>query len=164
MERRVGRYFNLGSRIGSGSFGEIYAGTHFETLEEVAIKTEPAKAKCPQLQRESRIYRCLRIGGEPVVGFPVIRWSGFEGNYNVLVMERLGLSLEELFDSCKRVFSLKTVLMIADQLLQRLEFVHSRGYLHRDMKPDNILLGYNSSTKNILHLIDFGLSKCFYIE
>lgn len=64
MERRVGYHYKLGPRIGSGSFGEIYAGTHSGTSEDVAIKTEPVRTRCPQLQNECKIYRLLRNNGK----------------------------------------------------------------------------------------------------
>jgi serine/threonine protein kinase len=70
-----------------------------------------------------------------------VHWLGQEGDYNVLVLDLLGPSLEDLSQYCGKVLSLKSVLMIADQLLERLEYIHSKGYLYVDMKPDNFLIG-----------------------
>jgi len=86
---------------------------------------------------ETKLYRILQGG----VGVPNVHWFGVEGDYNVMVIDLLGPSLEDLFNYCKRKFSLKTVLMLVDQMLQRVEFVHSRHFLHRDIKPDNFLIG-----------------------
>jgi serine/threonine protein kinase len=72
---------------------------------------------------------------------PNVHWFGVEGDYNVMVIDLLGPSLEDLLNYCKRKFTLKTVLMLADQMLQRIEFIHSRHFLHRDIKPDNFLIG-----------------------
>lgn len=111
MELRVGQKFRLGRKIGSGSFGDIYMGYNIATNEEVAIKLECTKTKHPQLHIESKIYRLLQGG----VGIPSLKWCGGEGDYNVMVMELLGPSLEDLFNFCSRKFGLKTVLLLADQ-------------------------------------------------
>ncbi|CAH8262750.1 unnamed protein product [Arabidopsis lyrata] len=154
MEPRVGNKFRLGRKIGSGSFGEIYLGTDVQTNEEVAIKLESVKTAHPQLSYESRIYRVLQGG----TGIPNMKWYGVEGDYNVLVMDLLGPSLEDLFGYCHRKFSLKTVLMLADQMINRLEFIHSKSYLHRDIKPDNFLMGLGRRA-NQVYIIDYGLAK-----
>lgn len=154
MEPRVGNKYRLGRKIGSGSFGEIYLGTNIQTNEEVAIKLENVKTKHPQLLYESKLYRILQGG----TGIPNVRWFGVEGDYNVLVMDLLGPSLEDLFNFCSRKFSLKTVLMLADQMINRIEFVHSKSFLHRDIKPDNFLMGLGRRA-NQVYIIDFGLAK-----
>ncbi|KAL3625308.1 Casein kinase 1-like protein 2 [Castilleja foliolosa] len=154
MEPRVGNKYRLGRKIGSGSFGEIYLGTHSQTNEEVAIKLENVKTKHPQLLYESKLYRILQGG----TGIPNVRWFGVEGDYNVLVMDLLGPSLEDLFNFCNRKLSLKTVLMLADQMINRVEFVHTKSFLHRDIKPDNFLMGL-ARRANQVYIIDFGLAK-----
>lgn len=153
---RVGGKFRLGRKIGSGSFGEIYIGTNIQTEEEVAIKLEGVRSRHPQLLYESRIYRILQGGP----GIPFIHWYGVEGDYNVMVLDLLGPSLEDLFNYCSRRFSLKTVLMLADQMIARIEYVHSKNFLHRDMKPDNFLIGLGRKA-SLVYLIDFGLAKKF---
>ncbi|GAA0154704.1 non-receptor serine/threonine protein kinase [Lithospermum erythrorhizon] len=91
-------------------------------------------------------------------GIPNVRWFGAEGDYNILVMDLLGPSLEDLFSFCSRKLSLKTVLMLADQMINRVEFVHSKSFLHRDIKPDNFLMGLGRRA-NQVYIIDFGLAK-----
>lgn len=75
------------------------------------------------------------------MGIPSIKYYGTEEDYNVLVLSLLGKSLQDLFEDCGGRFNLKTVLMLTDQILCRLEVLHSRGILHRDIKPDNFLMG-----------------------
>ena len=112
------------------------------------------KTKHPQLLYESKIYRILHGG----LGIPNVRWYGVEGDYNVMVLDLLGPSLEDLFNYCGRRFQLKTVLMLADQLLGRLEYVHTKSFIHRDVKPDNFLIGLGKR-QSVIHIIDFGLAK-----
>ena len=81
--------------------------------------------------------------------------------FHVMVMDLLGPSLEDLFQSCKRNFDLKTVLMIATQLIRRIEKVHEERIIHRDIKPDNFLIGGTDATRDNIYIIDFGLAKCY---
>jgi len=155
MELRVGGKYRLGRKIGSGSFGDIYLGTNINTGEEVAIKLESVKSRHPQLAYEYKVYRILAGG----VGIPNVRWFGREGDFNVMVMDILGPSLEDLFNFCSRKFTLKTVLMLADQMLARIEYVHTKNFIHRDLKPDNFLIGLGRRKLNQIYIIDFGLAK-----
>lgn len=80
----------------------------------------------------------------------------------MMIIDLLGKSLEELFDDCERKFHLKTILMLANQLLCRLEIIHTKSYIHRDIKPDNFLMGRSRSSKaHVVNVIDFGLSKLY---
>jgi len=144
----------MGRKIGSGSFGDIYIGTDVQSGVDVAIKLESVKATHPQLLYESKLYKILSGG----VGVPNVHWYGVEGEYNVMVLDLLGPSLEDLFSVCNRKFSLKTVLMISDQMVNRIEHVHTRNFIHRDIKPDNFLVGIGKKS-NQINIIDFGLAK-----
>merc|ERR1712187_892834 len=115
------------------------------------------KSRHPQLLYESKLYKILAGG----VGVPNVHWYGVEGDYNVMVIDLLGPSLEDLFSFCNRKFSLKTLLMLADQMITRVEYVHAKNVIHRDIKPENFVIGYfkKKADFNKVHIIDFGLAK-----
>ena len=148
--------YKVGKKIGKGSFGEVFQGTDIITNQKIAIKIEPIeKKKISILQEEIKIYekitQCYHV--------PQIIWHGKTDTNRILVMDLYGSSLETL----KRKdfqFTVPIVSRLAIQILQALQQVHDRKVLHRDLKPDNILIGANRDI-NHFYLVDFGLSKNF---
>lgn len=149
----VNNKYRITRRIGGGSFGEIYMGIG-PSGEKVAIKFERQGTRCPQLRHEYKVYR--ELANCP--GFCNVYHFGTQDNYNVMVMDLLGPSLEDLFNRCNRRFSLKTVLQIADQMLERIDTLHSRHLIHRDIKPANFVVGVVDNISTVF-CVDFGLSK-----
>ena len=155
LNSKVAGKYTLIQKIGAGTFGEIYLSSTSKG-EEFAVKIERLSSRSPQLIYESKVLK--QIQGGP--GIPVLKWSGIEGNYTMMILELLGPNIEDLLNMCNRKFSLKTVLMVADQLLTRIEYIHSKSFLHRDIKPENFLIGLGPKS-SLVYIIDFGLSKKF---
>ncbi|CAE8609848.1 unnamed protein product [Polarella glacialis] len=159
LPRVVAGQFCMQGEIGSGSYSEVYLGIDQLSGGQVAIKVEWEKAeKGDKLLGEAKYYEALGQTEHT----PHIRWSGTEGEYNMMVMDLLGPSLDLLFKQGGR-FSLKTVVMLAEQIIDRLEFVHERGILYRDIKPHNFLMGLGEHCSRV-YIVDFGLAKNYRDE
>ncbi|KAJ6232348.1 casein kinase i-like protein [Anaeramoeba flamelloides] len=149
-----GKYL-VKKKIGSGSFGRIHRCVRVSDNEIFAVKFETERQE-GQLEYENKIYKFL--SGNP--GIPNILHFGKDKYEHFLIMDYLGPNLESLFKYCNRKFSLKTVLMIADQIISRLQLVHSKSFVYRDIKPENFVIG-RGPNKNQIYIIDFGLSKLY---
>ena len=164
----VGGKYKLIRTIGSGTFGVVFLA---EDLNRpgypVAVKVESVNHKHPLIPHETFIYQHLLSRRsehyyQGRAGIPYHYWTGTQSDYNILVMEKLGDSLETLFNKCNRTFTLKTTLMLADQMISLLEYIHAKDIIHRDIKPDNFLMGGDALRNPFrVYIIDFGISK-FY--
>ena len=151
IEKDIILYLN--KQLGKGGFGQIYKGEHTPTHIPLGIKVEIINSH-PHLETEYNIMNILQGGIGIPKAFKFI--STKEKNY--LIMELLGQSLDKLYSICKKNFDLKTIIQIGIQMIERIEFIHSKGIIHRDIKPANFLIGLKKK-KNIIYLIDYGLSK-----
>jgi serine/threonine protein kinase len=154
MRGVVGGAYRLKTVIGSGGFGSVHCACLLDSEKEVAVKISLGESKNRRLEIETHVYQILT----GAVGFPDLIASGVDHERNFIAVELLGKPLSTLlYDQPNSKFSLKTTLMLAEQMLERIEYVHAKGILHRDLKPSNFLMGLGSKS-NELYLIDFGLS------
>lgn len=146
-----GSKYKILSKISSGTFGHVYRGQNERTREMVAIKIEKKSGDiCAILKTEAKIYQYLG----KLDGFPQLKWFGTDVKYNYLVIDLYKCSLFTLKQRSINI-DFKNVLYFGQQMIERLETLHSMFLLHRDIKPDNFLLDDNEK----LFLIDFGMCK-----
>ena len=139
-------------KLGEGSFGKVYKVE--SNNKYYAMKLESKKHSQGLLESEATIMTYLKGSN-----IPKIELLTQNEEYNILIMELMGKSLEELINIHKN-FSIKTVCMLAYQMINILQFIHEKHIIHRDIKPDNFVMGLNENNAH-LFIIDFGLSKKF---
>ncbi|KAI8972807.1 kinase-like protein, partial [Trametes punicea] len=148
--------------LGHGSSATVVRAFNTLTGSEVAIKLVPRTTiedRAANAGRyEAAIYKLIPEGSP---GFPFIHYAGDEPSHSVIVMDKLGPSLQALRRVCRGSFTMRTICMLADQLLQRLEFIHSRGIVYCDIKPSNFAMGPANKDPNTVYLFDFGLAKMY---
>ena len=149
--------YSLVRNIGGGAFGTVFLGTNVWTKENVAIKIEERNKPRTTLEREAYILYYLKGPG-----LPEVKSFGKTKKYNILIQQLLGRSLYEIFNDCDKKFTIKDVSMISLQLIERLEYIHSKNYIHRDIKPHNFLVSQKNEGQ--IYIIDFGLAKKFKSE
>ena len=140
-------------KIGQGSFGRIYICQDIISNEFYAMKVEQISTLNRVLETESKYLNYLRG-----FGIPELIFFGREEKYFILIETLLGKSLENLYSESHGNFNIKDVCMIGIQILDRLEYIHNKNIIHRDIKPDNFVIGKNED-KNTIFMIDFGLAK-----
>lgn len=155
MDRTVIGNYKVIKKLGRGSFGTVYE-VEDESRTRYALKMENVPKKTTsQLSNEYVIYNSLK----GCKGIARVHFFGMADNYYYLVMDRLGPSLQDLYERRKKNFSLKTVCMIGIAVLESLEDIHGRSRIFRDIKPENILIGHGNPDD--LFLIDLGMAKCY---
>ena len=144
--------YTLEKKIGQGSFGSIYEARAGDEL--FAIKFEDKNKG--QFLLENEAYIMSYLNGPRI---PYVKSFGYSGDYNVLVMELMGESLEKLHKKLPSMqMSVRCVCNIGYQMIEIMEYIHNKHIIHRDIKPDNFVIGRNEK-KKFIYLLDFGLSK-----
>ena len=139
-------------KLGEGSFGLIYSAKTQHNW--YAVKLESRNRGQNLLENEACIMYYLR--GKRI---PAIKSYANDLNFNILVMELMGKSLEEIFESLpKKKMSVNCVAKIGIQMIEILEYIHKKHIIHRDIKPDNFVMGRGDKSKYV-YLLDFGLAK-----
>ncbi|KAI0323693.1 kinase-like protein [Cubamyces sp. BRFM 1775] len=148
--------------LGSGSSGDVVRAFNTLTGEDVAIKLSRRSSHesivMTSVQYEIMVYKLIPDG---IPGFPSIHYAGPDANHNVIVMDILGPSLNAIRRTCRGTFTLRTVCMLADQMIQRLESLHSRGLVSCDIKPHNFAMGTAKKDPNTVYMFDFALSVLY---
>lgn len=143
--------------ISSGSFGDVFEAKHKTSNKLVAlkipVKTEEKDGE-ESIIEESKIYKSLSNPERGIANMKIIKHD----DKKIIVMDLLGSSLEKLLETHKK-FGLKTIIHLAIEMIDTVKYIHKCGYIHRDIKPDNFVLGYDDPKK--LYLIDFGLAKMY---
>lgn len=145
--------YKLLEKLSQGSFGKVFKAENIRTGETVAIKTEVKNKEQKSLKMEAKIYQYLAN----IDGFPQLKWFGATNNVSYLVTNLLECSITKLVQKYGRL-SLKTVLFLGKQMIERLETLHKHYLVHRDIKPDNFMINISDKT-NKIYLIDFGFCK-----
>ena len=143
--------YKITALLGKGSFGSVFKGINTQTKELVAIKVEPKISKSNLLKIET-IYLSMLKG----YGFPKIISYGHHGNYNIMIQEILGYNLIQIKYLIQR-YTIKDIAMFGIQIMDRIEFLHSKYLIHRDIKPENFTTGYEDIST--IYLIDYGISR-----
>lgn len=141
--------------IEKGNFSNVYLGRNAKTEERVAIKVQFSSGARSTVAYEAKVYRALAKGLDKDV--PKMHWSGIIGKFNVMVMDLLGPSLEVVFNACRRQLRQTEIARIGTSIVNAVEFLHSKGFVHRNIKPSTIL--FNMKDQNKVHLTGLGLAK-----
>ncbi|OHT09029.1 Casein kinase I hhp1 [Tritrichomonas foetus] len=120
----------------------------------ITVRTENPKSPSPQLNLEYKLYELL----DAAPGIPRVYSYWTEDRFQGMIMDRLGKSLGYCFRICDKMLSLKTVAMCAIQMLCRVEYLHQRSFIHRDIKPVNFVFGVGNLS-NTLYMTNHGLAK-----
>ncbi|CAB4318832.1 unnamed protein product [Prunus armeniaca] len=160
--------YKLERKLGKGGFGQVYVGRRMSPgigctatgadAYEVALKLESRNGKgCSHgPPYEWQVYSNLN----GCYGLPLVHYKGQQGDYYILVMDMLGPSLWDVWNSRNQLLSEEMVACIAVEAISILEQLHIRGFVHGDVKPENFLLGIpGTSNEKKLYLVDLGLAS-----
>lgn len=156
MERQyVSDNYTLIKELGKGTFGEVYLSKD-KRNNYYASKVE--KKNVNKLENEYKIYKRLHRNGKNgnLNHIPKVYDYIQTPDFNIMVMQLLGKTLDTLFSEHGKKFKINTVLKLGYEILNVIEILHRNGYIHRDIKPNNFMFGLNNDT---LYIMDFGLSK-----
>ena len=159
----IANKYKILEEIGRGAFGKVFKGENIRRRELVAIKVEKVNGEIKSLKYETQIYQALTSGVKHP-GFVQVKWFGLIQDYYFMVMPLLGDTLGQF----KRAYPgggklpIHLVLYYGKEMVKRLQHIHEKGFIHRDVKPDNFLFDLNTDVNN-MYLVDFGFCKQYLL-